>query len=161
MTSREIHWNVEGKDVRVRIEQMKDTGTFRMDDRSISFRLLDRNTLEIGGRHVRFYATHQGNDHAVWIDGRIYRLRRTSKSSPAEGPAGPPGGEITATMPGKLLRLEVEVGETVSDKQTVAIMESMKMESALRAPRAGRVTEIRRQPGDAVEIGEVIVVIEE
>ena len=63
-------------------------------------------------------------------------------------------------MPGKLLRLEVAVGDMVSEKQIVALMESMKMETALYAPQAGRVAEIRCQPGQVVEMGEVIMVID-
>jgi len=63
-------------------------------------------------------------------------------------------------MPGKLLRIEVSVGDTVAEKQTVAIMESMKMETALVAPAAGRVAEIRCQAGQVVDIGEVVMVIE-
>src|SRR5262249_47543889 len=124
-------------------------------------RLIDQNTLEFDGRHVRFYAIRKANGHMVWINGHIYHLTRSGKSSLAELAAAPAGGEITALMPGKLLRLEVVVGETVSEKQTVAIMESMKMETALRAPKAGHVAEIRGQPGEAVEMGEVIIVIKE
>ena len=63
-------------------------------------------------------------------------------------------------MPGKLLRLEVAVGDTVTEKQTVATMESMKMESALHAPKSGRISEIRRQPGEVVEMGEILMVVE-
>ena len=68
-------------------------------------------------------------------------------------------GEITALMPGKILRIEVKVGDTVAEKQTVAIMESMKMESALHAPKAGRVAAIHCQPGQVVEMGELLIVI--
>ena len=64
-------------------------------------------------------------------------------------------------MPGKLLRLEVAVGDTVAAKQPLAIMESMKMETALYAPMAGRVSEIRCEPGQTVDMGQVILVIEE
>jgi urea carboxylase len=62
-------------------------------------------------------------------------------------------------MPGKILRIEVAVGETVAEKQTVATMESMKMESALHAPMSGRVAEIRSKPGQVVDMGEIIMVI--
>jgi len=64
-------------------------------------------------------------------------------------------------MPGKLLRFEVAVGDTVAEKQPVAIMESMKMETALYAPREGRDSEIRCEPGKTVNMGQVVLVIEE
>jgi biotin carboxyl carrier protein len=62
-------------------------------------------------------------------------------------------------MPGKLVQLAVKEGDTVKEKQTVAIMESMKMETPLTAPQAGVVSEIRFKPGDVVEMGEVVMVI--
>ena len=54
----------------------------------------------------------------------------------------------------------VKVGDTVEEKQTVAIMESMKMESALLAPKAGRVAKIGCQAGQVVDMGEILMVIE-
>ena len=160
MTSRELHWQISDNDVVVRIEESKGSGTFHIAGESIPFRLLDRNTMEVAGRHIRFYVVHDGNSCTVWINGRTYHLKRAGKSSLAEAAMAPASGEITALMPGKLLRLEVAVGDAVSEKQTVAIMESMKMESALQAPRAGRVSEIRCQPGQVVDMGELIMVID-
>ena len=63
-------------------------------------------------------------------------------------------------MPGKVLRIDVRAGDTVEEKQALVIMESMKMESALRAPKAGRVTAIRCEPGQIVEMGELLMLIE-
>jgi 3-methylcrotonyl-CoA carboxylase alpha subunit len=160
MTSRELHWEVSGQDISVRVEESRGRGTFHIADRSIPFQIIDHNTLETGGRHVRFHLVRDGDSYTVWINGRTYQLRRISKSHLAEAAATLPNGEIRALMPGKVLRLEVAVGDTVLEKQTVAIMESMKMESALKAPRAGRIAEIRCQPGQVVEMGEVIMVID-
>ena len=71
----------------------------------------------------------------------------------------PGSGEVRALMPGKILRVEVALGDTVDQKQIVAIMESMKMESSLHAPKAGRVAKIRYGPGQVVDMGEIIMVI--
>ena len=62
-------------------------------------------------------------------------------------------------MPGKLLRLEVSLGDNVIARQPV--MESMKMETALYAPKADRVADIRCEPGQTLDMGQVIPVIEE
>ena len=72
----------------------------------------------------------------------------------------PSSGQITALMPGKLLRIEVAVGDAVTEKQPVAIMESMKMETTLYAAMAGRVIEIRCKPGQAVDMGDILIVIQ-
>ena len=156
----ELQWNIAGKDVTVQLVETEGASTFRIGDHSIAFHLLDKNTLEIDGRRVRFYAVRNGDVHSVWIGGRTYDLKRTTKLSLAQTAATPAGGEVTALMHGKLLRLDVGVDKTVAEKQTVAIMESMKMETALRAPISGRVVDIRSQPGQSIEMGEVIVVIE-
>jgi biotin carboxyl carrier protein len=159
MTSRELHWQISGKDLTVHIDQSKDSGTFRLGERTIPFRVLDTNTLDLDGRHVRFYVVHDANSYTVWIQGRTYHFKRTGKSALQEPVAISSTGEIRALMPGKLLRLEVKVGDQVSEKQIVAIMESMKMESALQAPKTGRIAEIRCRQGQVVEMGEVIMVI--
>jgi biotin carboxyl carrier protein len=124
------------------------------------YRLLDHNRIEIEGKIHRYYVVRDRTSCTVWFDGRTYRLERSDYRDASHAHTGPTDGTITALMPGKVLRVEVAVGDTVDEKQTVAIMESMKMESALRAPKAGRVSEIRCKPGQIVEMGEVLLVIE-
>jgi biotin carboxyl carrier protein len=155
MSSRELHWNISGKDITVRVGD----GTFHMGEQTIAFQRIDANTLDIAGHRVRFHVVRDGNSYTVWLRGRTYRLQRATASHQADTVATTTG-EVAALMPGKLLRLEVAVGDTVSEKQTVAIMESMKMESALQAPKAGRIAEIRCRPGQVVDMGEVILVID-
>ena len=62
-------------------------------------------------------------------------------------------------MPGRIVRVLVAVGDLVSARQGVAIVEAMKMENELRAPRSGTVTEVAVAAGDAVETGAVVLVI--
>jgi pyruvate dehydrogenase E2 component (dihydrolipoamide acetyltransferase) len=75
------------------------------------------------------------------------------------------GGGVMATpveapMVGKILQVLVNVGDTVSEDDTVIVMEAMKMEINVVAPAAGRVAEIKVAPGDAVETDQVVAVIE-
>lgn len=58
---------------------------------------------------------------------------------------------IQSSVSGSVLRLEVQVGDTVSAGQALAIIESMKMEIPVEAESAGTVTAIHVQPGDHVE----------
>jgi biotin carboxyl carrier protein len=115
--------------------------------------------IEIGGKRHRYYVLHGKDSIAVWLDGRTYYLPKTKRTNSVEHAGGSNSSDVVALMPGKLLSIEVQVGDTVAEKQTVAIMESMKMESPLYAPKAGRVAEVRCQPGQVVDVGEVIVVI--
>jgi len=127
---------------------------------SLPFRLLDSHHAEISGKRRRFYVLRGRDSDTVWLDGHTYHLDRANSARSADATAISTSGEIRALMPGKLLRVEVAVGDAVVEKQPVATMESMKMETTLHAPKAGRITEIRRQPGEVVEMGEILMVIE-
>ena len=63
-------------------------------------------------------------------------------------------------MLGKILRLVAQPGARVREDETVMVMEAMKMEIEVVAPRDGTVTEVRVQPGDAVDAGDVVAVLE-
>ena len=69
-------------------------------------------------------------------------------------------GAVTAIMPGKIIRVLVAEGETVAEGEVVCILEAMKMEIELIAPRAGTVRAIYVQPGRDVETGTVLAEIE-
>lgn len=67
--------------------------------------------------------------------------------------------EIVAEMVANVLGVSVEVGTSVVPGDTVALMESMKMEIPVIAEQAGLVTEIRVAPGDVVQEGDVLLVL--
>jgi biotin carboxyl carrier protein len=63
-------------------------------------------------------------------------------------------------MPGKIVRVLATVGQEVGAEQGLIVMEAMKMENELRAPRAGRVHAINVVEGQAVETGAVLVLLD-
>jgi biotin carboxyl carrier protein len=159
MSGREFHWRIGGQDVLCRIEESQGSGVLHASGQTIPFRRIDSTHVEISGRRHRFYVLHRRDTTTVWIDGHTYFLQRATKAAGTQ-PSSAAGGEIRALMPGKLLRLVVAVGDQVTEKQPLAIMESMKMESTLVAPKAGRVVDVRFKPGDVLEMGDVVVVLE-
>jgi biotin carboxyl carrier protein len=62
-------------------------------------------------------------------------------------------------MPGRVVRVLVTPGAAVAARQGLVVVEAMKMENELRAPRAGTVAEIRVREGAPVEANAVLVVI--
>ncbi len=64
---------------------------------------------------------------------------------------------VTAPMPGMIVRVHVQVGDTITAGQGVIAMEAMKMENELRAATAGTVKAVLVQPGQAVDKGAVLV----
>jgi biotin carboxyl carrier protein len=67
------------------------------------------------------------------------------------------GDVVTAAMPGRVLRLSVASGEAVTSGQPLLVLEAMKMENEVKAPRDGVVESIVVTAGQAVSAGEVLV----
>lgn len=107
----------------------------------------------------------RGGVKEVLIRGELYTVKvqdeRSYRLAQAAAEAGGPSGEaaILSPMPGNIVKVPVAVGDAVRKKQTVVILESMKMENELKAPRDGIVLRIKVEPGTAVEKGQVLVVI--
>jgi acetyl-CoA carboxylase biotin carboxyl carrier protein len=67
---------------------------------------------------------------------------------------------VEAHITGTVWKIEVQVGDTVEEGDTVLILESMKMEMPVEAEDPGTVAEIRCEEGQAVYEGETLVVLE-
>ncbi|MCT4604602.1 MAG: biotin/lipoyl-binding protein [Marinisporobacter sp.] len=79
------------------------------------------------------------------------------KAAPAAAPAG--GNSVTAPMPGTILDVKVNVGDTVENGQVLLILEAMKMENEIMAPAGGKVVAINASKGASVSAGDVLVVL--
>jgi biotin carboxyl carrier protein len=69
-------------------------------------------------------------------------------------------GAVTAIMPGKIIRVLVAEGDEVAEGDVVCILEAMKMENELKAPKAGRIKMLHAELGQDVELGAVLAEIE-
>jgi biotin carboxyl carrier protein len=67
---------------------------------------------------------------------------------------------VLAPMAGRIARVLVKAGDAVTARQGLVVVEAMKMENELRAPRAGIVTDVRAAEGALVEANAVLVIIE-
>lgn len=67
--------------------------------------------------------------------------------------------EITAPMPGRVVRVLVAEKQEVEEGQGVVVVEAMKMQNEIPAPKQGIVERVRVKEGDTVEHGEVLVVV--
>ena len=74
-------------------------------------------------------------------------------------PGGGSGQPVPAALAGNVFKVLVGVGDTVSEGQPVLVVEAMKMETEVAAPRAGAVTAIHVQEGDAVAVGDSLISI--
>lgn len=92
--------------------------------------------------------------HLEAEDERSGRLAQSAKVS-ASGPQ-----TVEAEMPGKVIKVEVALGDEVSEGQGVVILEAMKMENEIPSPIDGKITEITVAEGDTVESGAPLFVVE-
>lgn len=80
--------------------------------------------------------------------------------APAAAPAASAGDEtVTAPMPGKIVKLVASVGQAVNAGDTLLILEAMKMQNEISAPKAGTVKSFAVNAGDSVKPGQAMVVI--
>jgi len=86
-------------------------------------------------------------------DPRQWRRNR-SGGSEAEGRQ-----QVSAPMPGKIVRVLVRAGETVGAKQGLFVVEAMKMQNEIRSPKSGKVERLLVSEGQTVNAGEALAII--
>jgi biotin carboxyl carrier protein len=160
-----------GRSREVAIERLNESGTFRIvvdgEAHEVDVRQTDLGLSLLflaGGRSLDAAATPRPAgewliqlphvDVAVVVDGQ----RHARNNQPRAGGAG--AQRVTAPMPGRVLRVLVKVGDVVAHRQGLVVVEAMKMENELTAPKAGTVTEVVIAEGASVEAGRLLVVIE-
>lgn len=80
-------------------------------------------------------------------------------ASVSAAPALAAGEVVKSPMPGNILKINVTVGQKVNEGDTLLVLEAMKMENAIAAPKAGTVAQIIVSKGAVVETGAPLVVI--
>ncbi len=123
------------------------------------------SVVAVDGVQHQLVARREGpkGRYVLWIDGWRFEVDALDERARAirdlgaavAGTQGP--APVVAPMPGLIVRLHVNVGDSVTAGQPIVVMEAMKMENELRAPAAGVVKAVFAQPGKAVEKGTVLV----
>ncbi|MES2177709.1 MAG: biotin/lipoyl-containing protein [Gemmatimonadota bacterium] len=104
--------------------------------------------------------------YTLWLDGFRYEVEALDErtrairelSGAGAGQSGP--APLIAPMPGMIVRIAVQVGDSVQPGQGLVVMEAMKMENELRATTAGTVKAVLAQIGSAVEKGAILLELE-
>lgn len=175
---------VNGRPWKVTLEPAEQAGTFTVtikgESRLVDASWIDADTVSLiddgAAREIRLHARSENRAVGVEFGGRLYeavvaapeerrkpRLGGTRAIGAAGrgGPVGPGFSQaIKAPMPGRVMRVLVAVGDHVTARQGVVVVEAMKMENELRTPRDGVVKEVLVVPGTAVDTGAVLVVVE-
>ncbi len=126
-----------------------------------------RHHLRIGDRGYRIHAARSDDGWVVRIGGRTVRVRvedertRRIREMAGQDLGAGGGGEVRAPMPGRIVRILVDVGQEVEPGTPLLTIEAMKMENELRAERGGIVARIEVEEGETVNQDAVLAVVEE
>ncbi|HXH24755.1 MAG TPA: acetyl-CoA carboxylase biotin carboxyl carrier protein subunit [Vicinamibacterales bacterium] len=113
-------------------------------------------------------ASGRGGEMTVYVGGRAIPVSVSDRGRLARGGreragGGSAGGDrpavVAAPMPGRVVKVLVKPGDAVAARQGVIVVEAMKMENELRAPRAGTVVEVCVREGMSVEAQAPLVTI--
>ena len=104
--------------------------------------------------------------YSVRVDGKPFTVEvaeggQLTDVSPSPTRAAPvdPGDAVVAILAGNIVKLHVKVGDVVKEGQKLLVLEAMKMETAISAPKAGTVTDVFVAAGDVVVVGEPLLAI--
>ncbi len=100
-----------------------------------------------------YYVRHGAAEQLVTLTDPSRRAREMD-------PGGTGPEQVVTMMPGKVVRVLVNEGDEVTAGQGVIVVEAMKMENEISASKDGKVTSLKVGPGESVEGGAVLAVIE-
>jgi len=169
----EFDLEIGGRVRRLHVERRDGRYHVAVDDRSFDVdpRAVGRETLSLlvqegdgPVKSVEATVTSRPGSAAfeVSIDGHALVGTLVSRFGGRAGEAAAGAGpqQVTAPMPGKVVRVLVVPGDAVEPRQGLVVIEAMKMENELRAGRAGRVKAVRVVEGQSVEAGAPLVLVE-
>jgi acetyl/propionyl-CoA carboxylase alpha subunit len=141
-------------------------GVAALGDRELPFREIrdggeELVALEVAGEIFPVRVARAGDRVFVWCAGRTFEVRREIVAAARRRSSGAAdaGAGLLAPMPGRVRRISIPRGGRVAKGDVVLVLEAMKMEHAIRAPRDGVVTRLDHREGDLVDAGAVLAEI--
>lgn len=139
------HCVVDGKEISVDATQIDlDTFSLIIDGESFEVRREPDGKLFVRG--IRYDTSVE--------DPRSWRGKRRGAGS-TEGPQ-----KLTASMPGKIVRVLAHEGDKISAGQGIAVIEAMKMQNEIKSPKEGTLKKLMVRAGVNVNAGEVLAIVE-
>jgi len=156
---------VDGKPHRLELQSVEGSMRFRLDKRDFSVQAehINPETLSILVDGKSFEVRREP-DGRIFLNGRRYEVsvddprswrgRKRAKAG-TEGPQ-----KLTASMPGKIVRVLASEGEKIQAGQGIAVVEAMKMQNEVKSPKEGVLKKLLVRPGTNVTAGDVLAIVE-
>ena len=114
--------------------------------------------LKAGDRQVRVAVAADADATWVFVDGHAWKIESGADDRPRR--TGGRDSTVMAPMPATVVAVHTAPGESVTEGDTVIVLEAMKMELPIRAPRSGVVTAMHCRKGELVQPGVNLLEIE-
>jgi biotin carboxyl carrier protein len=151
--------------------QIELTRTGQRCECRIDSRLIEADIFEIskgiysiliGGRSLEVHVEAHGQNLQITSSGREFvasvidprRYRKGNSAILAEGRQ-----QVTAPMPGKVIRVLVKAGDKVAAGQGIVVVEAMKMQNEVKSPKAGSIEKLLVKEGQPVNSGDALAVV--
>ena len=112
--------------------------------------------VPVRGQLLRVAIVRSGSGALVSWGGVV---RRIAPESASTAPSAAREREVRAPMTGRVVKVSVAAGDAVRERDTLVVLEAMKMEYRLAAPRDGRIEAVSCAEGDRIDLGSVLVTL--
>ena len=125
----------------------------------------DTRKVIVNGTEYEVELEGEGTQWKATVGGQTFEIQMPEATVAAKprrsgGRKKKKSGTVSANIPGKVVTVEVEEGQTVTEGQVILILEAMKMQNEIQAPGSGTVVSVQCSEGEAIEANVPLVVIE-
>jgi biotin carboxyl carrier protein len=158
---------IEGKNYRLELERSEGRWLCRLDGRAIEVDAVlarpDVLSLRIGNQAYEIKSERVANNWHLWVGSARFAaevrdprsLRSRIRAANDDGPR-----QVTAPMPGKVVRVLVREKAEVEAGSGVVVVEAMKMQNEIKSPKKGTIQKLLVSEGAAVNAGDVLAIVE-
>ena len=124
----------------------------------------DIRKVTVNGKEFEVDLTQEGENWTAVVNGETFEITvpdagPAPKQRRSSGGKSKKSGKVSANIPGKVVTVEVALGDEVTEGQVVMILEAMKMQNEIQAPVSGTITEIHCEEGQSIEANVPLLVI--
>ena len=159
---------IEGHSETIKVQPGQDRFQVFLRDHSIDVDIAEVSeniySLILNGHSHQVFISPVGQALEIVVDGVCFRAaildpkRLQNEASGLANLTGP--SSVLAPMPGKIVRLLVAAGDPVKEGQRVVVIEAMKMQNELKAPKTGRIERINVVENQNVNAGDSLLVVQ-